>query len=160
MASLIADGHHLPPALLKTLVRAKTPERCILISDISGQAGQPPGFYRSPFCDVELLPNGRLVVAGQRELLAGASMPIGAGVANVMHWAEVDLSSAIQMVVHRPARLLGFEPDGLQPGSAADLVLFDLVDSPEGAGPARFQVRATLVQGDVVFGAIGPSNKH
>ena len=67
VAGLICDGHHLPPEVVKVFVRAKTPERCILVSDISGQAGQTPGRYESPFCDVEILPSGRLVVAGQTE---------------------------------------------------------------------------------------------
>ena len=38
-ASLIVDGHHLPPEVVKTFVRAKTPERIILVSDVSGLAG-------------------------------------------------------------------------------------------------------------------------
>ena len=48
--------------VVKAFVRTKTPDRCILVSDISGQAGQPPGRYTSDFCDVELLGDGwRLV---------------------------------------------------------------------------------------------------
>ena len=42
-ASLIADGHHLDPATLRVLVRAKTPDRVILVSDASPLAGLPPG---------------------------------------------------------------------------------------------------------------------
>ena len=44
-ASLIADGHHLDPATLRVLVRAKTPDRVILVSDASPLAGLPPGRY-------------------------------------------------------------------------------------------------------------------
>ncbi len=46
VASLIVDGHHLPPEVVQTIVRAKTPARCILVSDLSGLAGMPPGRYR------------------------------------------------------------------------------------------------------------------
>ncbi|NMC21945.1 MAG: hypothetical protein GYA33_16185, partial [Thermogutta sp.] len=42
-ASLIVDGRHLPPAFVKVAVRAKSPKKCILISDLSGMAGLPPG---------------------------------------------------------------------------------------------------------------------
>ena len=45
-ASLIVDGHHLPPEVVKTMVRAKTPARCVLVSDESGLAGLPPGPIR------------------------------------------------------------------------------------------------------------------
>lgn len=153
-AGLIVDGHHLPPEVVKTFVRAKTPERCILVSDIAGQAGLPPGRYDGDLCDVEVLPNGRLVMAGQTELMAGASLPIGTGVANVMHFAGVSLTEAVRMAVHHPARLLGIDHGGLQPGDSADLVLFDLIEASEAGFPPRFEVRATLSDGEVAFGAI------
>ena len=143
MASLIVDGHHLPPAVVKSLVRAKTPARCILISDMSGLAGRPPGRYAGSLCDVEILPNGRLVVAGQTALLAGAALPIGVGVANVMHFAGVTLAEAVRMATEHPAQLLGLAPGRLTIGDPAELVLFDLVP-PDGDGPPQFEVRATI----------------
>jgi len=151
-ASLIADGHHLPPAVVKSFVRAKTPGRCILISDISGLAGLPPGRYEANHAEVEILPDGRLVVAGQRQILAGASRPIGAGVANAMRFAGLDLNTAVRMAVHQPAALLGVEPGGLEPGDPGDLVQFDLVEPPDENAPPRFEVRATLIDGQVVWG--------
>jgi len=146
LASLICDGHHLPPEMMKTFVRAKTPGRCILVSDLVGMAGSPPGRYRSNLCELEVLPSGRLVLAGQRELMAGASMPIGTGVANVIRFAGVSLAQAVSMAVDHPARLLGIEPGGLEPGDPADLVLFELSE--------RFEVRATLLAGEAVFGSV------
>ena len=151
MASLIVDGHHLPAEVVKSFVRAKTPQRCILISDMSGQAGQPPGRYTSGFCELELLPEGKLVVAGQREVLAGAALPIGPGIPNLMHFAGVDLSTAVRMAVDNPAQLLGVTPGGLEPGDPADLIQFDLLDHPDRAQPARFIVRSTMVGGELVF---------
>ncbi|MFH1266210.1 MAG: N-acetylglucosamine-6-phosphate deacetylase [Planctomycetota bacterium] len=152
VASLVVDGHHLPAEVVKAFVRTKTPQRCILVSDISGQAGQPPGRYQSDFCDVELLADGRLVVAGQRELLAGAALPIGPGIPNVMHFAGVGLADAVRMAVHNPAELLGVIPGGLDPGDAADLVQFRLARSPEEDAPARFDLLATVIDGSAVWG--------
>ncbi len=151
-ASLIVDGHHLPPEVVKAFVRTKTPERCILISDMSGQAGQPAGRYRSDFCDVEILPSGRLVVAGQRELLAGAATPLGPAIPNVMHFAGVDLAQAVRMAVHNPADLVGLEPEGIDVGSRADLVQFRLADPPQEGGAAVFEPIATLIDGEVAWG--------
>ena len=114
-AGMIVDGHHLPPEVVKTFVRAKTVERCVLVSDISGLAGLPPGRHDSELCELEILSNGKLVVAGQREVLAGASSPLCDCVANVTKFAEVSLAEAIQMTVANPARLVDVEPGGLTP---------------------------------------------
>jgi N-acetylglucosamine-6-phosphate deacetylase len=153
VAGLIVDGHHLPPDVVKVFVRAKTPDRCIVVSDLSGQAGQPPGRYASPFCDVEILPSGRLVVAGQRELMAGASLPLSAGVANVMRFAGVDLSCAVRMAVHHPAALLGIEPGGLDPGDPADLIQFELAMRESEDASSGLHVLATLVEGQLAWGS-------
>jgi N-acetylglucosamine-6-phosphate deacetylase len=152
MASLIVDGHHLPPEVVQTIVRAKTPKRCILVSDLSGLAGLPVGRYATQMCELEILPDGRLVIAGQDQLLAGASQPIGVGVANVMRFAGVDLATAVDMASRHPAELLGLRPGQLQAGDPADLVLFDLRDSSDGR-LARLEIRATVCQGERVYTA-------
>ena len=153
-ASLIVDGHHLPASVVKTFVRAKTPERCILTSDVSGWAGRPPGRYKAGHGELEILPDGRLVVAGQRQMLAGASRPIGTGVANVMRFAGVSLSEAIDMATTHPANLLSMPSGGLQPGDPADLVLFhlDLAKPDDDTALPEFAARCTISGGEVVWG--------
>jgi len=151
-ASLIVDGHHLPPQVVKTFVRAKTAERCVLVSDMSGMAGQPPGRYATHMSELEILPDGRLVVAGQRELLAGASLPIGTGIANVMRFAGVDLPTAVRMATDQPAKLLGIEAGGLEPEDPANLVQFDLVPPADDRAPGGLGVRATVLEGELAWG--------
>ncbi|HTM54544.1 MAG TPA: amidohydrolase family protein [Pirellulales bacterium] len=144
-ASLIVDGHHLPAEVVKTIVRAKMPERCILVSDLSGLAGLPPGRYSTQLCELEILADGRLVIAGQDQLLAGASRPIGTGVATVMRFAGVDLALAVSMASQQPARLIGLPENQLRVGDPADAVLFEL----RSAGPSSstLEVRATMTAG-------------
>ncbi len=151
-ASLIMDGHHLPANVAQTFVRAKTPERCILISDLSGWAGRPPGRYQAGHGELEILPDGKLVVAGQHQLLAGASRPIGTGVANAMRYANVSLDEAIHMATANSARLLSMQSAALQPGHPADLVLFDLVEADDDGDLQTFVVRCTVADGKVVWG--------
>jgi len=151
-ASIIADGHHLPGEVVRVIVRAKTPGRIILTSDLSGFAGVPRGIHASETGDVEMLADGRLVVAGEPRLLAGASRPIGTCVAQAMHMADLNLSTAVEMATREPAELLGLPFRGLRPGDAADLVLFDL--QHEAFGPPTLNVVATILAGQCVYGQV------
>src|ERR671922_3071238 len=64
-ASLIFDGHHLPPAVMKAMLRAKALERVILVSDVTAVGGLAPGVYQTPVGGrVELLADGRLTLPG------------------------------------------------------------------------------------------------
>lgn len=150
-ASLIVDSHHLPPEVVKTFVRAKRPERVILVSDVSGLAGLPAGTYTSSGCELEILDDGRLVIAGQRRFLAGASRPIGVGIARVIRDAGVSLAEAVRMTTNNPAHLLGQPERELVPGHPADLTLFHLADDPI-TGP-HLRVLATVAAGEVVYQA-------
>ena len=149
IASLIVDGHHLPPSVVKAFIRCKTVERCVLVSDITGMAGMPPGLHENASLGkVEVLEDGRLVVPGQRQILAGAALPIGVGIANVMRFADLELATAIGMATSGPAAILGLTPVELAAGAAADLVLFQFPqDEP-------LQVVATISAGELVHGTL------
>ena len=148
VASLIVDGHHLPPAVVKSFIRAKGLHRSVLVSDLVGMGGMPPGRYaNTSIGDIEVLESGKLVVAGQREYLAGAGLPIHHCVANVMRFAEVDLQAAVDLASRQPAELIGLDRGRLAVGAVADLVTFDL---PHNA-TEPLQIRSTLVGGKVVF---------
>jgi N-acetylglucosamine-6-phosphate deacetylase len=149
VASLIVDGHHLPPAVVKSMVRAKTARRIVLVSDITSMGGMPPGRYQTGLGEMEVLPSGKLVPAGSPDILAGASLPIDLCVANVMRFAGVDLRQAIEMASTRPAALIGLPHPGLEIGAPANLFLFDLPDSATGS----LRVRATYQAGERVFAA-------
>jgi N-acetylglucosamine-6-phosphate deacetylase len=150
-ASLIVDGHHLPPSVVQSFVRAKTPERCLLVSDITGMAGMPPGDYpNTSLGHVEILDDGRLVVGGQQQYLAGASQPIGLGVVNVMKFAGVDLATAIDMASLRPSELIGQEPHRLEVGAPANFVVFRVAAR---GTKDTCQVLATVSGGETVYQA-------
>ncbi len=151
MASLIADGHHVPPEVLQSFLRAKTPARCILVSDVAGQAGLPPGRYTSSGCELEILSDGRLVIAGQSQLLAGASRPLHVGISQTMQAAQLPFAAAVDMASRQPAQLLNTRVGGFCPGDAADYSLVRR-HSEEGTGPEKLEILATILQGQVVFG--------
>jgi N-acetylglucosamine-6-phosphate deacetylase len=123
-ASIIADGHHLPPAVIKTILRVKTPARAILTSDAGSLAGCRPGRYSDWDTELEVLPEGRIVVPGT-PYLAGSWAFTDQCVAHVLKLGFVPLASAIDMAGARPRKLLHLPPRNLVPGDPAELILFD-----------------------------------
>ena len=123
-ASLICDGHHLPPALIRCFVRVKTPGRIILTSDSSSFAGQPPWRYRDWDQEVEVLSTGKIVLPGT-SYLAGSWAFTDTCVGQVMRCAGVSLRDALDMAGARPRELLGLPPRRLEVGKPAELVLFE-----------------------------------
>lgn len=108
-ASLIFDGHHLPPPLMKIFLRAKGIARGILISDAVAIAGLPPGTYTSEGGGaVELLPSGRLNLAGT-PYMAGSASVLPEGVTHALLDTDATLAEAITMAATNPARLLGLD---------------------------------------------------
>ena len=147
-ASIICDGVHLPASVVKTILRTKLAGQVILTCDASGYAGCPPGVYRGESGDVEVLDDGRIVVAGQRQYLAGSGVATDACVGAIMRLAHVPLAEGIRMATAYPERLMGIDPISLEPGSRADLVLFSV-----GSGP-RVEVTATILAGEVRHGRV------
>jgi N-acetylglucosamine-6-phosphate deacetylase len=111
MASLIVDGHHLPPATVKTMIRAKTVRRTILVTDAIAAAGQPPGEYRLGGVTVRLDETGRVAVPGAPNL-AGSALALDRAVANTVRFAGVSLEDALAMASTNPASYLGVKPSG------------------------------------------------
>jgi N-acetylglucosamine-6-phosphate deacetylase len=123
-ASVIPDGHHLPPAVLKCAVRAKGVARTLVTCDASSLAGCAPGTYREWGTEIEVQPNGKIVVAGT-PYLAGSGHFTDACIGPLVSGAGVSLAEALEMAGARPRALLGLPPAELAPGAPADLMLFD-----------------------------------
>ena len=110
-ASFIVDGHHLPPATVKSMMRAKQPSRTILVTDAIAAAGCRPGFYTIGEARVELDAAGR-VAAPDAANLAGSALSMHDAVANTVRFAGLSLSEVLPMASTTPARYLGVEPVG------------------------------------------------
>jgi N-acetylglucosamine-6-phosphate deacetylase len=122
-ATFIADGHHLPPDVLKAMLRAKGVKRSMLVSDSVALAGMPAGVYTTPVggC-VELQPDGRLCILGS-ELLAGATASLAQCIGNLVRVIGVPLHDALSMATANPGRFAGGR-GRLKPGSRADILRF------------------------------------
>jgi N-acetylglucosamine-6-phosphate deacetylase len=111
VAGLIVDGIHMPPEMVKTMVRAKTKERCILVTDAVTCAGCPPGEYRLGPLEVTLRPDGQ-VWSRTSGTLAGSSLVLPDAVGKVSRFAGLAIEAALPLASTHPAAYLGEEPRG------------------------------------------------
>jgi N-acetylglucosamine-6-phosphate deacetylase len=143
-ASLIADGHHLPPAVLRCMVRIKTPARLVLTCDAGSLAGLPPGRYREWGQDLEVVATdlGNKIVVPGTPYLAGSAAFLDTCLPVARAWGGLALADVLDMASARPRQLLGLPVPAIAPGAPADLILFD--DDPE----EGFRLRATIRAGE------------
>jgi N-acetylglucosamine-6-phosphate deacetylase len=110
-ATLIADGHHLPPATVKAMVRAKGADRSILITDAIAAAGCAPGSYTIGGVKCALSEDGRVSLTGT-PYLAGSSLTLDRAIENTVRFTGLSIDEVIPMASTIPARWLGMEPAG------------------------------------------------
>lgn len=146
-ASIITDGQHLPPSVVRSIVRAKGLSQTIVTCDAAGWAGCAPGVYENELGKVEVLTDGRIVVAGQDQILAGSSAATDACVANVVTFGAGTLRDAIDMACRNPTRLFGDPERRLMAGNPADLILFR-----HDAARSRLNILATIAAGELRHG--------
>ena len=141
-AGLIVDGIHLPSAFVKIAVRAKTPDRCILVTDAVAPARCQPGIYRLGEQEVELLPEQRVELTSTRRL-AGSALSMDRGIQNVMQYAGLAPLAATRMATTTVGEAMAIENRShyLQQGQAADFTLFRIDDS------GRVEVTGTILAG-------------
>ncbi len=123
-ASIITDGHHLPASFVRSIFFAKGTDRTIITCDASGLAGCPPGEYDYHGGRFEILDTGKIVVAGQRQYLAGSGVQTDACVARMVQMTGCSPAAAWHLATTAPARLMRVEIGELRVGSVADVVLF------------------------------------
>ena len=110
-ACFIADGHHLPAATLKAMVRAKTPARAILVTDATAGAAAPPGRYSLGELVIERNEAARVTLPGEGKL-AGSALTLDDAVGRAVREAGVSLDDALAMASSRPAAAIGAGPHG------------------------------------------------
>jgi N-acetylglucosamine-6-phosphate deacetylase len=145
-ASIIADGHHLPAAVVKSFARVKGPERLALVSDAVALGGLPSGIYSDG--QHEVLPSGKVVLAGT-PYLAGAGHLLDTCIANALRFSDLTVAQATRSASAIPARILGLEgrKGRLQVGYDADVTLFRV----RAEGP--LELVGTVCGGEIVYAA-------
>ncbi|MBN8872882.1 MAG: N-acetylglucosamine-6-phosphate deacetylase [Rhodospirillales bacterium] len=104
-ASVIADGIHVPIHALRVMLRAKGPERIVLVTDATAAAAAPSGLYGFAGMRIEHAADGSVRVPGGRTL-AGSALRLDQAVRNVVGWGLASAAQALAWASTSPADLL------------------------------------------------------
>ena len=141
-ACLIADGHHLPPEVLKVMVRAKGLDKAILVSDMTSLAGFEPGHYTFAGSQVELAASGRISLSGT-DYLAGSTLQLPDAIHNTMTFVDIPFAAAVEMASLVPQRAMS-PAVGLETFSNETFSVLERTDR-------GVRVVALVVQGDTLY---------
>jgi N-acetylglucosamine-6-phosphate deacetylase len=108
MAGFIADGHHIPFFTLKNFIRAKSPERSILVTDAISAAEIGAGIYKLGNEKVVVREDLHVSKPGQSNL-AGSALTLDRAVINVATHCDVPFEAAWHMASTRPASLINLK---------------------------------------------------
>lgn len=145
MAGLIGDGHHLPAATLKSLLRAKGHSRAFFVSDSVAVGGLPPGLYQTPIGGaVEVAPSGRVSLAGT-VFLGGSGQCLREIAGRAPKLCDITLAEALALSSFHPARIMDLPPATLVIGARADVILFDWAAGDEALTVTQAYVGGTEV---------------
>ena len=141
-ASLIVDGHHLPPTVAKSMIRAKTLDRCLLVSDAVALAGMRPGIYQFAGKSVELTAERCVRLVGT-EYLAGSAIELARGIENSVRFAGISLKEAVSLATLQPMRFLDAKK---RVEAQTNLILFEW-DTAE----CELNLLATIIADELVY---------
>lgn len=126
---LIADGMHLPPELLRLILKCKDHDQICLCTDSMRGAGMPEGpSILGPIKGGQnvIIEDG-IAKMPDRTCFAGSVATTDRLVRVMVYQAGLSLWEAVKMITLLPARFIGMEAEkgSIAVGKDADLVLFD-----------------------------------
>lgn len=126
---LIGDGIHLPPELLKLILKCKPHEKITLVTDSMRGAGLPegPSIIGSLKDGVPCILEDGVAKLEDRSAFAGSIATTDRLVRTMVFKVGVTLPEAVQMVTENVAKLYGiFDSVGsIEAGKRADIVILD-----------------------------------
>ena len=140
LVELIADCHHVHPAILELTVKLKGPEKVILVSDSIKPAGLEPGRH---VIDGRVFYVGDGLVKLESGVIAGSSIGLNDAVRNMVERVGVSVTDAVRMASGTAAGFLGLNKGRLEVSYDADFVVLD----------TGFDVHETIVEGKTVYKA-------
>ena len=129
-AEIIADGRHLPPELLKLILKLKAWDKISLITDSMRCAGMPEGtlhYTGTKENGMQVLIEDGVAKLPDRSAFAGSIATADRLVRNMRDLAGIPLLDAVRMITYNPACVMRIQnrKGVLAPGKDADICIFD-----------------------------------
>ena len=123
VATIIADGVHVHPALLRSTIKIMGSERVVLVTDSMSPMGTNIERFHLGARVVEVRDGACYL---EDDTLAGSVLSMDQAVRNVVRWADLPLADAFRLGTVNPARAIGVESSKgtLAPGKDADIVVW------------------------------------
>lgn len=140
-AEIIADGIHLPPELLRMIVKCKSLDHLCLVTDAMRGAGMPegPSLLGSRTHGIDVVIQGGIAHMPDFTSFAGSVATTDRMVRVMTKEVGLSLVDAVRLASTNPARFVGLEKERgrIAPGLFADLLLFD----------EQIQIHAVFING-------------
>ncbi|MBA7562119.1 N-acetylglucosamine-6-phosphate deacetylase [Candidatus Atribacteria bacterium 1244-E10-H5-B2] len=136
---VIADGHHLPPSLIKLIIKAGGLEKVSVITDAISATGLGPGEYSIGGLDIIVEANvaeefeipeveeNYVAKLLTRDAFAGSVATMNRCVKNIVKFVGLSIQDAVKMATINPAKVIGVDDKkgSLTKGKDADIVVLD-----------------------------------
>lgn len=122
-AEIIADGRHLPPELIRLILKIKGTDRIALCTDSLALAGT--GIKEGTALNTSFIIEDEVCKLRDRSAFAGSIATADRLVRVITQEVGVGMAAAVKMITKVPAEILGLNKGTLEAGKDADIAVFD-----------------------------------
>ena len=122
-AEIIADGKHLPPELIKMIVKIKGADKTLLCTDSLAIAGTD--IKESVMSGTEFIVEDGVCKLKDRSAFAGSIATANRLVRVMTKECGYDVVTAVKMITETPSKITKLNAGKLEKGYRADIVVFD-----------------------------------
>ena len=120
---IIADGKHLPPDLIKMIVKIKGTDKVALITDSLEIAGTD--VTEGVMSGTEFIVEDRVCKLKDRSAFAGSVATADTLIRTLVNDCGFALPTAVKMLTEVPAKILSVKKGKIEKGYDADIIVFD-----------------------------------
>jgi N-acetylglucosamine-6-phosphate deacetylase len=152
---LIADGHHLPPSLMKLVFHSKGMDKVCLVTDSMSAAGMGPGKYElgglkviveadiPEEFEIPTQENNYVAKLTDRTSFASSVSTMDRLVRNMVNFVDLNIRQALQLVTYNAAKIQRLDDriGVLAEKKKADITVFD----------KNIDIKMTIVDGKILY---------